>query len=110
MPWNSEKPIWSPTVLCEPYFILQAFDFVIDVSYFAIIIIIIIVEHNNEDEWLNEIKQGIGHLNQENLKINKEDITKQCKKIPNWKAPGLDGVQGYWIKKITSCHQGLQNS
>ena len=104
MPWNSEKPIWSPTVLCEPYFILQAFDFVIDVSYFAIIIIII--EHN-EAEWLNEIKQGIGHLNQENLKINKEDITKQCKKIPNWKAAGLDGVQAYWIKKITSCHQRI---
>ena len=45
-------------------------------------------EHNNEAEWLNEIKQGIGHLNQKNLKLNKEDITKQCKKIPNWKAPG----------------------
>ena len=64
-------------------------------------------EHNNEAEWLNEIKQGIGDLNQENLKINKQDITKQCKKIPNWKAPGLDGVQGYWIKKITSCHQRI---
>ena len=27
-----------------------------------------------------------------------EKIRKQCKKIPHWKAPGRDGVQGYWIK------------
>ena len=47
--------------------------FVGDEATDVIIIIIIIIK------WLNEIKQGIGHLNQENLKINKEDITKQCK-------------------------------
>ncbi|CAB3978867.1 Hypothetical predicted protein [Paramuricea clavata] len=65
------------------------------------------IEHNKDSEWLHEMKQGIGYLNQNDLKINEEDITKQCKKIPNWKAPGLDGVQGYWIKKITSCHQRI---
>ncbi|CAB3989598.1 Hypothetical predicted protein [Paramuricea clavata] len=65
------------------------------------------IEHNKDSEWLHEMKQGIGYLNQNDLKINKEDITKQCKKIPNWKAPGLDGIQGYWIKKITSCHQRI---
>ena len=53
------------------------------------------IEHNKDSEWLNEVKQGIEYLNQNDLKINKEDITKQSKKIPNWKAPGLDGVQGY---------------
>ena len=25
--------------------------------------------------------------------------------MTNWKAPGLDGVQGFWIKYSTSCHQ-----
>ena len=29
----------------------------------------------------------------------------QCGKMPNWKAPGKDGVQGYWLKKFTSLHQ-----
>ena len=31
----------------------------------------------------------------------------QSKKIPNWKAPGPDGVQGYWIKKLTSLHERI---
>ena len=65
------------------------------------------IEHNREPEWFDEVKQEIGHFNQEELKINEEDIRKQCKKIPNWKAPGLDGVEGYWIKRITSCHQRI---
>ena len=26
--------------------------------------------------------------------------------MANWKAAGPDGVQGYWIKKLTECHEG----
>ena len=29
---------------------------------------------------------------QERVSINGEKIRKQCRKIPNWKAPGRDGV------------------
>ena len=28
-------------------------------------------------------------------------MQEQVKKIPNWKSPGLDEVQGYWLKKKT---------
>ena len=31
----------------------------------------------------------------------------QSKKIPNWKAPGPDGVQGYWIKKLILLHERI---
>ena len=62
------------------------------------------IGHNRESELLDEVKQEIGHLNQHDFKINEEDTRKQCKKIPSWKAPGLNGVGGYWIKRITSCH------
>ena len=27
--------------------------------------------------------------------------------MPNWKAPELDGVQGYWIKNLTNLHQRI---
>lgn len=27
-------------------------------------------------------------------------IDKQINKIPNWKVPGPDGVQGYWFNSI----------
>ena len=29
------------------------------------------------------------------LLITVEKVTKQCRKMPNWKVPGKDGVQGY---------------
>ena len=31
----------------------------------------------------------------------------QCRKLPNWKAPGKDGVQGYWLKNLTSLHPSI---
>ena len=37
--------------------------------------------------------------------ISVEKLTKQCKKMPNWKAPGKDGVQGYWIKNLSNLHE-----
>ena len=37
--------------------------------------------------------------------INVEKVPKQCRKMPNWKASGKDGVQGYWIKNLSSLHE-----
>ena len=34
-------------------------------------------------------------------------LQKQSRKIPNWKAPGRDAVQGYWIKKLSSLHERI---
>ena len=33
------------------------------------------------------------------INITTEMIKEKVKKIPNWKSPGPDGVQGYWFKK-----------
>ena len=32
-------------------------------------------------------------------------MQEQVKKIPNWKSPGLDEVQGYWLKKLAALHE-----
>ena len=29
--------------------------------------------------------------------------------MPNWKAPGPDGLDGFWLKKFTSLHQVMVN-
>ena len=50
--------------------------------------------HNQEAEWLKGIKNELvndKHL-QERVVISVEKVTKQCRKMPNWKAPGKDGV------------------
>ena len=40
----------------------------------------------------------------EKVEINHEMVKMQCRKMPNWKAPGKDSVQGYWLKNLTLFH------
>ena len=40
----------------------------------------------------------------EKVGISQEMVKMEWKKMPNWKAPGKDGVQGYWLKNLTSLH------
>ena len=35
---------------------------------------------------------------QENLTITTGMMAAKVKKIPNWRAPGPDGVQGFWLR------------
>ena len=61
--------------------------------------------HNQTAEWLNDIRTELeDNITQENVKISGKDIKDQMKKITNWKAPGPDGVQGYWLKYFSSLH------
>ena len=52
-----------------------------------------------------KLKEGNNYQNQECLVITKDKVSKQSRKIPNWKAPGRDGVQGFWIRKLTNLYE-----
>ena len=41
---------------------------------------------------------------QQELEINADDVSKVIAKVPNWKAPGPDGIQGFWLKNFKSLH------
>ena len=57
--------------------------------------------------WLEGIKKDMNRKNkQAQLQILRENL-KKISKIPNWKAPGKDGVQGFWLKNFTSLHKNL---
>ena len=75
-------------------------------------IIIIIIwsiekEHNKEAKWLSDLKEEIVKLEQQNVVINEDKVKKQCSKMPNWKALGHDGVQGFWIKRLNKMHERI---
>ena len=81
-------------------------------SYIILIIIIIIIwsiekEHNKEAKWLSDLKEEIVKLEQQNVVINEDKVKKQCSKMPNWKALGHDGVQGFWIKRLNKMHERI---
>ena len=46
---------------------------------------------------------------QERVSISTEEIRKQYRKIPNWKAPGREGIQGFWIKNLSRLHERVSS-
>ena len=62
-------------------------------------------EHNRNAEWLKKLKEENNYQKEDCLAITKEIVSKQSRKILNWKTPGRDRVQGFWIKKWTSLHE-----
>ena len=66
-------------------------------------------EHNTQARWLGEIKEDMkGHVNQmANIEVSLEDVVRRIKAMSNWKAPGPDGVQGYWFKAFDCLHKPI---
>uniref|UniRef100_A0A1X7VJC5 Uncharacterized protein n=1 Tax=Amphimedon queenslandica TaxID=400682 RepID=A0A1X7VJC5_AMPQE len=65
------------------------------------------VVHNKGAEWLKEVKKRFGYTRQEDVKIEVSMIRKRSMRMANWKIPGMDGVQGYWLKYLTACHERI---
>ena len=65
------------------------------------------VLHNKKAEWIVNTKKQMNVRQQEDMKITKEKVKKRINKIPNWKAPGPDGVQGYWMKGFENLHERI---
>ena len=63
--------------------------------------------HNKEADWLCELKGKYEYLRQQNLEIDVNKLRKRSKRMANWKTPGSDGVQGYWVKYLSNCHERI---
>ena len=63
------------------------------------------IEHNRHAEWLTDVRDELSQCSaQEDVKISEVDVRRQLEKVANWKGPGPDGVQGYWLKNFTTLH------
>ena len=66
------------------------------------------VEHNEKADWLKQVEEELtSDRKQPNLRITKDKLKIKLRKVKNWKAPGPDGLQGYWIKSFTACHERI---
>ena len=64
--------------------------------------------YNENAKRLKDLKTSMnGKPKQEEFSINSGKVQNVLSKIPNWKAPGPDGVQGFWLKNFKSMHQWL---
>ena len=54
---------------------------------------------------MKDYRKQFGNVkNIEKVEISQEMVKIQCRKMPNWKAPGKDGTQEHWLIKLTSLH------
>ena len=65
------------------------------------------IKHNESAEWINDIKEQLSSQKQDDVVITADKITKTLSKMPNWKSPGPDFVQGFWLKNFTSLHRRM---
>ena len=41
------------------------------------------------------------------IEVSQQMVKMQRRKMPNWKAPGKGGMQGYWLKNLASLYQHI---
>ena len=65
-------------------------------------------EHVKDAAWLGEVRKSMEHVKaMDDVVISGEDVLHVIRRMKNWKAPGPDGVRGFWFKKLTSLHAVL---
>ena len=65
---------------------------------------------NEGASWIEDYKEFVEDLEVEQMEdivIKPEDVSCRIKKMSNWKAPGLDGVRGFWFKQFKFVHPRL---
>ena len=65
--------------------------------------------HNLEAEWLEDIKNELVNdkHHQERGIISVQKVTKQCRKIPNWKTPEKDAFTVIGLRTLAIFMKGL---
>ena len=65
-------------------------------------------KHNENAEWINDLTRELEGLEEgPKMEIHIDLLRTTLKRISNWKAPGHDGIHGFWFKKFTSIHDRL---
>ena len=62
------------------------------------------MNHNHEAVWIGRVKSSVNVRIQEAVETSLEDV-ENWMRVPNWRAPGPDGIQGYCLKKFSSLNE-----
>ena len=69
------------------------------------------IEHDRDASWLKDTREMFADVAaQEDVMIEMDDVRKGIRRMANWKAPGPDGVRGFWFKRLPSLHSVLRDA
>ena len=62
-------------------------------------------DHNRTAEWIDQTKNELTEIpDMQDIVVTEETIKNKLRKAPNFKSPGPDKVQNFWMKQLTSLH------
>ena len=62
--------------------------------------------HKKDAKWLQDLRSEVNVKKQEKIDIITGSLKKILGRMPNWKSPGPDLVQGFWLKSLVVCVKG----
>ena len=65
-------------------------------------------DHKKDAKWLQDLPSEVNVKKQEKIDITTESLKKILGRMPNWKSPGPDLVQGFWLKNFSSLHERVR--
>ena len=65
-------------------------------------------DYRKDAKWLQDLRKEVNVKKQEKIDITTGSSKKILGRTPNWKSPGPDLVQGFWLKNISSLHERLR--
>ena len=63
------------------------------------------VDHKKDVKWLHDLQSEVTVKKQEKIDITTGSLKKILGRMPNWKSPGPDLVQEFWLKNFSSLHE-----
>ena len=64
--------------------------------------------HKKDSNWLQDLRSEVNVKKQEKIDITTGSLKKILGRMPNWKSPGLDLAQGFWLKNFSSLHERVR--
>ncbi len=66
------------------------------------------MRHDEEAPWIEGVKRKFeGVERQEAVGIGLQEVKDGVRRMSSWKAPGPDGIRGFWFKQFPSVHQAI---
>ena len=59
-------------------------------------------------KWLQDLRSEVNVKKQEKIAITTGSLKEILGRMPNWKSPGPDVVQGFWLKNFSSLHERVR--
>ena len=65
-------------------------------------------DHEKDAKWLQDLQSEVNVKKQEKKDITTGSLKTILGRMPNWKSPGSDLVQGFWLKSLSSLHERVR--